>query len=66
MTAKGDDIVKHLITRFVREDAGQDVIEYALLAAFVSIVAATIISSIGGDLPTIFTKVKTQTGLAAS
>jgi pilus assembly protein Flp/PilA len=58
--------VKNLIARFVREDEGQDVIEYALLAAFVSIIAAAIIQTIGPDLTTIFTKVKAQTGAAAS
>jgi Flp pilus assembly pilin Flp len=58
--------VKNLITRFVREDAGQDVVEYALLAAFISIVAATIFSQIGGDLKTIFGAVKTQADTAAS
>jgi pilus assembly protein Flp/PilA len=58
--------VKNLIVRFAREDEGQDMIEYALLAAFVSIIAATIIQSIGGDLTTIFNAVKTQTGAAAS
>jgi Flp pilus assembly pilin Flp len=61
---EGDVIVKNLITRFVREDDGQDVVEYALLAAFISIVAATIINSIGGDIKSIFTNVKTQTGNA--
>jgi Flp pilus assembly pilin Flp len=63
---EGDDIVKTLIARFVREEAGQDVVEYALLAAFISIVAATIFSNIGTDLSTIFTNVKTQTDTAAS
>jgi Flp pilus assembly pilin Flp len=63
---EGDAIVKNLITRFVREDAGQDVVEYALLAAFISIVAATIFSQIGGDLKTIFGAVKTQADTAAS
>ena len=58
--------MKNLIARFVREDEGQDVVEYALLAAFVSIVAATIIQSIGPDLTTIFTNVESQTGQAAS
>jgi len=53
--------VKHLITRFVREEEGQDVVEYALLAAFISIVAATLISNIGTDIKGIFTNVKTQT-----
>jgi len=55
-----------LIGRLVREEEGQDVIEYALLAAFVSIVAATIIMTIGTDIKTIYTNVKTQTAAAAS
>jgi Flp pilus assembly pilin Flp len=29
--------MKRLIARLVREDAGQDLVEYALLAAFVSL-----------------------------
>jgi pilus assembly protein Flp/PilA len=58
--------MKNLFTRFVREDDGQDIIEYALLAAFVSIVAATIIQTIGVDITTIYTNVKTQTAAAAA
>jgi pilus assembly protein Flp/PilA len=58
--------MKQLITRFVREEDGQDVIEYALLAAFISIVAATIIQTIGTDVKTIYSNVKTQTSAAAS
>jgi Flp pilus assembly pilin Flp len=58
--------VKSLIAAFVREQEGQDVVEYALLAAFISIVAATIFNTIGGDLSLIFGAVKTQTGTAAS
>ena len=57
--------MKNLFTRFVREDDGQDIIEYTLLAAFVSIVAATIIQTIGVDITTIYTNVKTQTAAAA-
>jgi pilus assembly protein Flp/PilA len=63
---EGDIIVKNLIARFVREDEGQDVIEYALLAAFISIIAATIFSTIGGNLTTIFNAVQTQTAGAAA
>jgi Flp pilus assembly pilin Flp len=59
-------MVKNLLARFVREDHGQDIIEYALLAAFVSIIAAAIIQTIGGDITTIFNAVKAQTGAAAS
>ena len=31
--------MKNLLVRFVREDEGQDIIEYGLLAAFISVVA---------------------------
>ena len=31
--------MKKFIVRFIREEEGQDVIEYALLGAFISIVA---------------------------
>jgi pilus assembly protein Flp/PilA len=58
--------MKNLMLRFVREEEGQDIVEYALLAAFISIVAATIINTIGDDVTTIYTNVKTQTGTAAS
>jgi pilus assembly protein Flp/PilA len=58
--------VKNLIARFVREDEGQDVIEYALLAAFLVVVVATIISTVGGDLKTIYQNVKAQTAAGAS
>ena len=58
--------MKYLISRFVREEKGQDIIEYALLAAFVSIVAATVIQTIGSDILAIYSAVKVQTGAAAS
>ena len=58
--------MKNLIAQFVRDDEGQDVIEYALLAAFLVVVVATIISTIGTDLKTIYTNVKAQTATAAS
>ena len=32
--------MKNLIARFVREEEGQDLIEYALVATFVSLVAS--------------------------
>jgi pilus assembly protein Flp/PilA len=39
--------MKNLIQRFVREEDGQDLIEYALLAAFISIVAIAAIGYVG-------------------
>jgi pilus assembly protein Flp/PilA len=49
--------MKTLISQFIREDRGQDVIEYGLLAAFISIAAITAILAIGVDVNTMFTTV---------
>jgi Flp pilus assembly pilin Flp len=57
--------VKNLINRFVREEEGQDIIEYSLLAAFISVVAYLILQDIGQDVNTIYTEVQTATGLAS-
>jgi Flp pilus assembly pilin Flp len=58
--------MKSLIVRFVREEEGQDIIEYALLAAFISIVAWSLLVTIGSDVKTIFTAVDTVTDKAAT
>ena len=42
--------MKKLIVRFVKEDEGQDLIEYALLAAFLSLAAATGAGIVGTSL----------------
>jgi Flp pilus assembly pilin Flp len=47
------------IMRFIHEDDGQDMVEYALLAAFISIVAIVVIKAIGPLVNTIYDNVKT-------
>jgi pilus assembly protein Flp/PilA len=42
--------MKALLVRFVREDEGQDLIEYALLAAGISLAALGGIAAIGSAL----------------
>ena len=42
--------MKNLFVRFVREDAGQDLIEYALLTGFISLVAVGAITTVGTNL----------------
>ena len=42
----------NVFTRFVREEQGQDLIEYALLAAFVSLAAVVGATLLGGGLNT--------------
>ena len=39
--------MKALLKRFVREEEGQDLIEYALLAGFISLVAVAAITGVG-------------------
>ena len=54
------------VVRFVKEEAGQDMIEYSLLAGFISIVAWLVIQQIGGDVLTIYIGVGVATGDAAA
>jgi pilus assembly protein Flp/PilA len=42
--------MQKLMTRFVREEDGQDLIEYALIATFVSLVAAAGATALGTSL----------------
>jgi Flp pilus assembly pilin Flp len=46
--------MKTLLTRFVTEEQGQDLIEYALLAGFISLAAVAAISSISDGLADIY------------
>jgi pilus assembly protein Flp/PilA len=39
--------MKNLFNRFVRDEQGQDLIEYALLAGLISIASITAITSLG-------------------
>ena len=54
-----------LLQRLVREEDGQDIIEYALLAAFVSIVAYALVVAIGEDVVTIYSSTNVATTAAA-
>jgi Flp pilus assembly pilin Flp len=46
--------MKNLLVRFIREEEGQDVIEYALLAAFISTIAGGVIVTVGTDVLAMF------------
>jgi pilus assembly protein Flp/PilA len=49
--------MKNLFNRFVREEAGQDLIEYALLAGLIALVCVATITSAGKKVSTLFGKV---------
>ena len=39
--------MRHLMMQMLREECGQDLIEYALLSAFISLIAIAAITTIG-------------------
>jgi pilus assembly protein Flp/PilA len=57
--------MKNFIARFVRDEQGQDLIEYALLGGFVSLVAVTGATLLGTALDTWYTDVATEVGTMA-
>lgn len=50
---------------FLREDDGQDIIEYAFLAAFISVVAFAILVTIGTDVTNVYSATSGTTSAAA-
>ena len=52
--------MKRLIDRFINEDEGQNLVEYALLAGLVALVALVTLGQIGTDVNSVFGKIKAQ------
>ena len=52
--------MQNLFSRFVREDRGQDLIEYALLAGFISLVAVVAITSVGTGVNNVYNNIDSQ------
>ena len=49
-----------MLKRFVRDEEGQDLIEYALLAGFISLVAVVAITSVGQGINGVYGDLNTQ------
>ena len=52
--------MKNMLKRFVREEAGQDLIEYALLAGFISLVAVVAITNVGTGVNAVYNNIDGQ------
>jgi pilus assembly protein Flp/PilA len=52
--------MKALFKRFVREEQGQDLIEYALLAGFISLVAVAAITQVGQGVNNVYENINSQ------
>ena len=51
--------MKKLFVRFVRDEAGQDLIEYSLLASLLSVVCIIILGTLGTSIDTLFVRLST-------
>ncbi|HOQ45041.1 MAG TPA: Flp family type IVb pilin [Bryobacteraceae bacterium] len=54
------------ITNFVRDEQGQDLIEYTLLLAFVALASAALFMSAGGSITNIWTTANSRLAAASS
>jgi pilus assembly protein Flp/PilA len=57
---RGEEHMAHLMTQvraFVRNDEGQDLIEYALLAGLISLVAVATVTTAGTQVKEIFSTI---------
>jgi pilus assembly protein Flp/PilA len=52
--------MKNLFSKFVREENGQDLIEYALLAGFISLVAVVAITNVGTGVNAVYNNIDGQ------
>jgi pilus assembly protein Flp/PilA len=61
-----EDHMKCLLVRFVREDEGQDLIEYALLATLIALAVLVGVTSVGVNLETWYANIGTTIGTWAA
>jgi Flp pilus assembly pilin Flp len=52
--------VKHMLKSFLRDEQGQDLIEYTLLMAFVALASAALFIGAGGSISGIWTSTNSQ------
>lgn len=52
--------MKQLLKRLIRDEEAQDMIEYALLAGFISLVAVTAITQISAGVGNVYNNLNTQ------
>lgn len=58
--------MRQMITRFVRDDEGQDLIEYALLAAFIALACVLAMTAVGTGVNDLFTSIQNKLTTAAA
>jgi Flp pilus assembly pilin Flp len=54
--------MSNVLMRFVRDDSGQDLVEYAFLIVFIALVAAVGLNQLGFELNEFYTAIATAVG----
>jgi pilus assembly protein Flp/PilA len=54
------NLITYLRLRFLKNDSGQDLLEYALLVALIALVCVGVVGSAGGSVKTIFSNIGTE------
>jgi Flp pilus assembly pilin Flp len=57
-------MLKSYINSFLKEEDGQDLVEYALLLAFIALGAIAVLTNVQKSLNAVWTNVNTQLGAA--
>ena len=57
--------MKNMFMRFVKDEQGQDLIEYTLLMAFIALASAAVFVNAGKSISTIWGSASTQLSTAA-
>lgn len=52
--------MQSFLIRFIRDEEGQDLIEYALLAGFISLVAVVAVTSVGTGVNSVYNGLDAQ------
>jgi len=58
--------IQQLFIRFVNDEKGQDMVEYALLAGFIAVAAGALLPGISTSISTIFSRMGSVVAAAAS
>ncbi len=58
--------MREFLLRLAREDEGQDLIEYALLAGFIALASVAMITNVGSGVNDVYTSINTDVAAAAA
>lgn len=60
MSLQAEAYMKHLFTRFVKDESGVTAIEYGLIAALIAVVIIAAVTTLGTSLSTKFNDIATN------